>query len=53
MRNSGLSFAEKEVLPSFKVILLGASSVGKTSIMNRFMKIDFEEEHMPTTTVRE
>ena len=39
---------ESLVIPSAKVILLGNSSVGKTSIILQFYKSIFDEENQPT-----
>jgi len=38
-------------IPSFKIVLLGASGVGKTSIINRYLKHSFEDETLTTTGV--
>ena len=35
--------------PSFKVVLLGETGVGKTCIINRFINDQFEEESISTT----
>ena len=35
---------EEDNIPSFKIVLMGVSRVGKTSIINRYLKHTFEEE---------
>ena len=35
----------------FKVVFVGDADVGKTQIVNKFMKNSFEEEYKPTTSV--
>lgn len=42
---------EEEELPPYKIILLGDSSVGKTSIIDRYCKNVFQEECPPTVGV--
>jgi len=42
---------DEDNLPSFKIVLMGASGVGKTSIINRFLKHSFEEETFTTTGI--
>ena len=39
-------------LNTCKIVLIGESNVGKTSIMNRFLKKKFEEIYKPTTTIQ-
>ena len=39
-------------LNTCKIVLIGESNVGKTSIMNRFLKKKFEELYKPTTTIQ-
>ena len=38
-------------LNTCKIVLIGESNVGKTSIMNRFLKKKFEEIYKPTTAI--
>ena len=38
-------------LNTCKIVLIGESNIGKTSIMNRFLKKKFEEIYKPTTTI--
>jgi septin family protein len=48
-----MSFQKKEAknLPSFKVVLMGDSGVGKTSIVNRYTKDTFESNLLSTAGV--
>ena len=39
--------------PIFKIILLGAPSVGKTSIINKFVKGTFSDDNDPSVNVKE
>ena len=41
----------EEELPSFKIVMLGTSGVGKTSIINRYLKESFDKESLTTTGV--
>ena len=41
---------DEEEMPTYKVILVGESNVGKTSIMYRFTKGDFKENSSPSLT---
>ena len=41
---------EDEDIKSFKVVLVGESGVGKTSINNRFIKGTFSNNEVPTTS---
>ena len=41
----------EEELPSFKIVMLGPSGVGKTSIINRYIKQSFEKETLSSTGV--
>ena len=43
--------AEDENLQSFKVVLMGDSGVGKTSIVNRYIKDTFSDNIVSTTGV--
>jgi GTPase SAR1 family protein len=38
-------------LPKFRVILLGNSKVGKTSLIERYMNHNFREEYFPTKEI--
>ena len=40
--------ANNENLKEFKIVLLGESGVGKTSIIQRYTKDKFEDEQIPT-----
>ena len=42
---------EEDNIPSFKIVLMGVSGVGKTSIINRYLKHTFEEEILSTTGI--
>ena len=42
---------EDENIPSFKIVLMGSSGVGKTSIINRYIKKEFDEEVLTTTGI--
>lgn len=42
---------EEKNLQSYKVVLMGASGVGKTSIVNRYIKDTFEDNMLSTTGV--
>ena len=42
---------KKSALPSYKIITLGDPSVGKTSILNRFVDDAFSEHHISTLGV--
>lgn len=42
----------EEELPMYKIIVIGESSVGKTSIINRYCKDIFQEECSPTVGVQ-
>ena len=48
-----MSFSKKEAknLQSFKVVLMGDSGVGKTSIVNRYTKNTFESNLLSTAGV--
>ena len=41
-------FHEGEIYPKFRVILLGNSQVGKTSLIMQFMNHNFREEYFPS-----
>ena len=41
---------DEEEIPTYKIILVGESGVGKTSIMNRFLKDNFKENIIPTSS---
>ena len=41
---------DEEDIPTYKVILIGESGVGKTSIMNRFIKDNFKESMTPSSS---
>ena len=42
---------DEDNIPSFKIVLMGSSGVGKTSIINRYLKHTFEEEILSTTGI--
>ena len=42
---------EEDNIPSFKIVLMGVSGVGKTSIINRYLKHTFEEEILSTSGI--
>ena len=42
---------EEDNIPSFKIVLMGVSGVGKTSIINRYLKHTFEEEIISTSGI--
>ena len=42
---------EEDNFPSFKIVLMGISGVGKTSIINRYLKHTFEEEILSTSGI--
>jgi GTPase SAR1 family protein len=42
---------DEDEIPSFKIVLIGSSGVGKTSIINRYLKESFEDETLSTTGV--
>ena len=41
----------EEEIPSFKVVMLGASGVGKTSIINQYLRQTFDNDTLTTTGV--
>ncbi len=41
----------EEEIPSYKIVLLGSSGVGKTSIINRYLKKSFDGNIMTSTGV--
>ena len=41
----------EEEIPSYKIVLLGSSGVGKTSIINRYLKQSFDGNIMTSTGV--
>ena len=53
LSNENLSFEEniKKTTYEFKIILLGSVSVGKTSILNRYITNEFDEEHKCTIKI--
>ena len=42
---------EEDNIPSYKIVLMGVSGVGKTSIINRYLKHTFEEEILSTSGI--
>ena len=42
---------DEEEMPTYKVILVGESDVGKTCIMYRFTKGDFKENSSPFSSI--
>ncbi len=42
---------DEDNIPSFKIVLMGSSGVGKTSIINRYLKHSFEDEVLSTTGI--
>ena len=42
---------EEDNIPSFKIVLMGSSGVGKTSIINRYLKHTFDDETLTTTGI--
>ena len=38
-------------MPSFKIVLMGTSGVGKTSIINRYIKQSFDNDVLSTTGI--
>ena len=42
---------EDDNIPSFKLVLMGSSGVGKTSIINRYIKEAFDCEVLTTTGI--
>ena len=41
----------EEEVPSYKIVMLGASGVGKTSILNQYLRGTFDQETLTTTGV--
>ena len=42
---------DEDNIPSYKIVLMGASGVGKTSIINRYLKHSFDDETLTTTGI--
>ena len=42
---------DEDNIPGFKIVLMGSSGVGKTSIINRYLKHSFEDEVLSTTGI--
>lgn len=53
LSNENVSFEEtiKKTTYEFKIILLGSISVGKTSILNRYITNEFDEDHISTIKI--
>ncbi len=46
-----MDLEEEDNMPSFKIVLMGASGVGKTSIINRYIKQSFDNDVLSTTGI--
>lgn len=44
-------YHEGELFPKFRIILLGNSQVGKTSLIMQFMNRNFREEYFPSKEI--
>ena len=40
--------SEEELMPAFKIIMLGDSNVGKTSLLTRLVSNSFSQYHVST-----
>ena len=45
---NNLSIADSSIEKTFKILMVGNSGVGKTSIMNRFADNEFSQTHIAT-----
>jgi Ras-related protein Rab-5C len=46
-----MDLEEEDNMPSFKIVLMGTSGVGKTSIINRYIKQSFDNDVLSTTGI--
>ena len=46
-----MDIEEEDNIPSFKIVLMGTSGVGKTSIINRYIKQSFDNDVLSTTGI--
>ena len=46
-----MDLEEEDNMPSFKIVLIGTSGVGKTSIINRYIKQSFDNDVLSTTGI--
>ena len=46
-----MDIEEEDNIPSFKIVLMGTSGVGKTSIINRYIRQSFDNDVLSTTGI--
>ena len=46
-----MDLEEEDNMPSFKIVLMGTSGVGKTSIINRYIKQSFDNDVLSNTGI--